>query len=736
MRPVEIRHSLSPAQVAAAMWIIGIGMGFCLRPVTAAELDQPPICSAATASRAELKDVCTVKSLTGGHNDIHVNLKAESFRIDVGGYKVTTGNYNHSYVAPVIEAMQGDTVSATLVNALPNPQSGAAHGGMTHGDDNPTNLHYFHGGIVSPNNARPYRAELGDGDNIYVLLKTGQSFDYKVPIPGNDLPNALDARVLERQGLMPHPFGLNWYHSHQHGISSNQVMGGMSGLLSVGEASANVKAACRQDPNDPSKCLNDVAQDTNDLKRRTMVRYAMLRDLPLSVTKPPTEANGDDAVFDPASRDFPAGTRPCGVLKADNSGVDPNADARLRMGFCQRDKDSAVLFTVNGQRFPTITVKGGQNLLLRVGDLSANVPYWLELTDEKGGKGPKLTVLSLDGVVPAAPTAPGETNKPVLALEDDNILLMPAARAEIYIRNDQEAHSAPITYLLRTKHHLVGADEWPEIQLAEIVLEPHAEANKTLLALNAPVARVSNVFAAQAVKREAQLPKGCVRDLNLESREYRRVTFFDGDPKPDGTRTWAIATEIVVPGKVNESDNVPDAGATLAFPFEQYLQKDGHVDWENEQTRHVCIKLDHKGSHKQLWVLFNGTDTLHNFHIHQMKFRLATLNELQTNYSLNPPKMDPPLPSHDCARDQAGACTGPDYDFYDDQTLGDVDPGATRRWHDTIPIPPGARVFLIMSFDARQQIGRFVFHCHILKHEDFGLMAPIEVWDPQAAILQ
>jgi Multicopper oxidase len=120
-----------------------------------------------------------------------------------------------------------------------------------------------------------------------------------------------------------------------------------------------------------------------------------------------------------------------------------------------------------------------------------------------------------------------------------------------------------------------------------------------------------------------------------------------------------------------------------------------------------------------------------------MKFRLATLGELQENYSLNPPAMkNPPIPPHDCARDQGGACTGPDYDFYDDQTLGDIDPGATRRWHDTIPIPPSGRVFLVMSFDTKQQIGRFVFHCHILKHEDYGLMAPIEVWNPQASTLQ
>ena len=194
-------------------------------------------------------------------------------------------------------------------------------------------------------------------------------------------------------------------------------------------------------------------------------------------------------------------------------------------------------------------------------------------------------------------------------------------------------------------------------------------------------------------------------------------------------------TEIVVPSKLNESENQPDKPdeTTLDFPFEKYLKKDGLVDWESKETKHVCIQLDHKGSHKQLWVLFNATETLHNFHIHQMKFRLATSEELKNTYH-----MDPPIPSHDCPRDTPGGpCTGPDYDLYDDQTSGDIDPGATRRWHDTIPIPPAGRVFLVMSFDTKQQIGRFVFHCHILKHEDNGLMAPIEVWAPKPiSILQ
>lgn len=732
--PVRFRNSVAV-----------VAVGLCLltpQSAFAAELVQPLVCSAVTATPPALAGICTVTPVGDGHNDVKLELTAASAAIDVGGYKVVTENYNGNYLTPVIEAMPGDTVSARLVNGLsPKQHQGMGHGG---GHDNPTNLHYFHGGIVSPNNARPKAAETGDGDNVYVYLKSGldpqgkpNSFDFKVPIPGE---KTLDARVLETEGYIAHPLGLNWYHSHMHGISSDQVMGGMSGLLSVGDAAANVRAGCLNDPNNPGGCRNDVDSDTRDLRKRTKVRYALLRDLPVKVTKRPDQANGDIAQWDPdpGARDFPTGGR-CGVWKPDDSGLD--ADPALRTGFCQRAKDSALLFTVNGQLFPTITVEGDRNLLIRLGNLSANIPFWLELRNEADGSVLPLTILSLDGVVPAAPVPPGQAEKPVLAVDYDNMLMMPATRAEIYVRNDEKPHAIRQVYILRSKKHVVGTDEWPEVQLARIVLEPNAGASKVLVALNAPVAShgVGPQAAGPLGGARATLPEGCVRDLDPAFREFRRVTFIPGGETSSGLKTeWSVLTEIIRPTGTqlkDEGEYVPaDAqettvalglepgGTPRGYPFEEYVGADGLVDWTK---RHVCIFMDdtaHAGSHKQLWVLFNATGTLHNFHIHQMKFRLATAEELKKNYLI-----EPPSPARTC---DPGGCPPdtPNYDLYDDQTSGDIDPGATRRWHDTIPIPPFGRVFVVMSFDAREQIGRFVFHCHILKHEDKGLMAPIEVW--------
>ena len=169
------------------------------------------------------------------------------------------------------------------------------------------------------------------------------------------------------------------------------------------------------------------------------------------------------------------------------------------------------------------------------------------------------------------------------------------------------------------------------------------------------------------------------------------------------------------------------------MPFEQYDLGDGNINWSE---LHVCVFVDpndpeHKGSHKQLWVLDNQTSTLHNFHIHQMKFRLATASELTDKYKIKLDDAQEPEPSQTCP-DPPEACSQPNYKLYEKGA-----PGELSRWHDTIPMPPGKRVYLIMSFDANEQIGRYVFHCHILKHEDTGLMAPIEVWGlPPAFVVQ
>lgn len=732
------------------------------------ELILPKVCSRDPAVSTAPPNDCQVTDLPNApkFKRVHVNLTAQTAKITVGGYIVETENYNGTYLPNVIVAHAGDTVAATLKNLLKPHGTHSFHAGHAghagHEKDNPTNLHFFHGGVVTPRNARSDKdladdaALLGNGDNVYTYLKSNAPpFTYEVPIP-----LALDGRVLEERSEIAHPSGLNWFHSHLHGVSSEQVMGGLSGLLSVGDGDANV-VACAPDPADKSKCLGDKkANDeaTETLRKQTDVRYALLRDIPLHAISalPDSDTVGKTAIWDRKLQEQTLNdlgvSDECYVwLEKGGRSEDP----KLRKGYCQHEEKKAWLFTVNGQRFPTITVKGGRNLLIRLGNLSSNVAYWLELNNEKTDKDLKqLLLLSIDGVVPVRPVDPEANTQPVRATAVDDLVLMPASRAEIYIRNDRP-RKQKVSYILRTKGLVAGNgnplnDRWPEIQLLRIDLEPSEVASEAEIALNPVTAGDKLKGIAPAFKKAApEKPTGCVDDIDPALAEHRRVRFLDEGETSDGRKTrWSILTEIVRPPAGAASPAAPYAefkpdpkktvgilkdGSFRGIPFEEYDLGNGRVDWNGDRSgaKHVCVFVDPqdpslKNGLTQLWVLQNDTGDLHNFHIHQMKFRLAAASELTNTYKI---KLDDPEEESTIQlKDDAGQLFGPIYRLYDND-----DPDKNTRWHDTIPMPPGYRVYVIMSFVAEEQVGRYVFHCHVLKHEDTGLMAPIEVWKPPPA---
>jgi FtsP/CotA-like multicopper oxidase with cupredoxin domain len=94
------------------------------------------------------------------------------------------------------------------------------------------------------------------------------------------------------------------------------------------------------------------------------------------------------------------------------------------------------------------------------------------------------------------------------------------------------------------------------------------------------------------------------------------------------------------------------------------------------------------------WTLLNTTDETHDFHVHQVHFVVESVNGVPV-------------------------------------------PAAQRHWHDEVNVPyqqhhrdgsttPGTAVILV---DLRDPVirGTFLFHCHILDHEDGGMMAKIRV---------
>ncbi|MGZ3366433.1 MAG: multicopper oxidase family protein [Caulobacteraceae bacterium] len=86
------------------------------------------------------------------------------------------------------------------------------------------------------------------------------------------------------------------------------------------------------------------------------------------------------------------------------------------------------------------------------------------------------------------------------------------------------------------------------------------------------------------------------------------------------------------------------------------------------------------------WTIRNASDELHIFHIHQVAFQVVELNGKPVSFD---------------------------------------------GLQDTVNVPIHGEVKIRIAFTDPAIVGRFMFHCHILEHEDKGMMQQIEVYDPK-----
>ena len=175
MRPISRRQALILGGLGAASTAAGgAGLVWSLSsrpaPATGSQFSQPD------ERRSE-----------GGQ--LQVRLDAAAGRLQLAGREVSALGYNGGIPGPTLRVKAGDTLKVTLANSLSQP----------------TNLH-VHGLHVSPEN---------NGDNVFVAVGPGTSFDYEYHLPGN------------------HPPGLYWYHPHHHGMVADQVFGGLFGAIIV-----------------------------------------------------------------------------------------------------------------------------------------------------------------------------------------------------------------------------------------------------------------------------------------------------------------------------------------------------------------------------------------------------------------------------------------------------------------------------------------------------------------------
>ncbi|HEU5047917.1 MAG TPA: SCO family protein [Rickettsiales bacterium] len=89
--------------------------------------------------------------------------------------------------------------------------------------------------------------------------------------------------------------------------------------------------------------------------------------------------------------------------------------------------------------------------------------------------------------------------------------------------------------------------------------------------------------------------------------------------------------------------------------------------------------------HVEEWTIRNDSDDFHTFHIHQLHFQVVEVNGKEVPFN---------------------------------------------GYVDNAGVPERSTVKVIIPFTDPAIVGTFIAHCHVLEHEDKGMMAHVEVYDP------
>jgi len=154
--------------------------------------------------------------------------------------------------------------------------------------------------------------------------------------------------------------------------------------------------------------------------------------------------------------------------------------------------------------------------------------------------------------------------------------------------------------------------------------------------------------------------------------------------------------------KVN--DTIPESQAvkTRLLSLDEYVNKVAEpvlmllngTYWHQPITENPVLDTT------EIWTLINPTDDSHPIHLHLVRFQILDRRRFETSAYMGKRELK--------------------------FTGEPVPPDASEAgWKDTVRAEPGMVTRIIVHFEG--YAGRYVWHCHILEHEDNEMMRPYEV---------
>jgi FtsP/CotA-like multicopper oxidase with cupredoxin domain len=520
-----------------------------------------------------------------------------------------------------------------------------------------------------------------------------------------------------------HPSGIMWYHTHPHGYTRAQLNGGASGFISVGGVCDNLTVdnqACREDVwNLHYIALKDTQVDPKGVDQQGRHRFSFAKGYDMTLC-------ADDA-------------------------ANAKATGKTLKGECNGTaaKPGKWLFTLNGMLYPTIKTVPGKIDVWMLANMSPNVSYNLQLIRAADGAPQPVKVLAVDGV------SSGQ-------YMTDTLFMMPGSRAEIMLNLNQGE------YIFRQTGFFTGQDEWPAIDLARVVIDEPAATRRRF---DHPWRRTfEHVRGLNPVYEPGEMPPV---HAPVDAKEacakvgVRHVDFVWQAKDPNNINSKEIFG--LLSGVQGSRDAAPvyfdaDGRATNKSARSIYMEYDkkdasgrlvhpNGVAFSSQPFHGICTM---KGR-EETWIVKNWTPEIHNLHLHQARFRIVSA---QQSIASAPRVSSAQYTTqrqgrgaghgmgHDVARQVEGVNRSLDFMHrllsHSDQAAGFAD-----TYHDSIPIMmatpigngqcdgspdnPGcqpATIVIKARLDRDEQIGAMVYHCHIIEHEDNGMMGMFRVCDP------
>jgi FtsP/CotA-like multicopper oxidase with cupredoxin domain len=166
------------------------------------------------------------------------------------------------------------------------------------------------------------------------------------------------------------------------------------------------------------------------------------------------------------------------------------------------------------------------------------------------------------------------------------------------------------------------------------------------------------------------------------------------EPLPQAARPWIGTVAPVQVRKLYFSEQLQDPNDPNS-PNTFYLTVDGKTPTPFDPTSNVPDIVVKQGDVED-WIIENRSNELHDFHIHQLHFELVEWSGIPINEPFLRDTVNVP--------------------YYNGRTLQ----------------YPSVR--LRMDFRDPNIVGTFVYHCHLLEHEDGGMMGRIKVEPADAAV--